>query len=1083
MPEYLFKGYLKKLEGALARGDSTEHTHRPALKDLIETFAKDVVATNEPKRSEVGAPDYIVTKGQVPLGYIETKDIGNPLDEEERSEQLIRYRQGLSNLILTDYLEYRWYFKGEHRLTARLARIGAKGKLTAEKDGGEKFAVLIGEFLAAKAPAVTNSKDLAERMAALARIIKGITGKALSGEATTGSLHEQMDGFRKVLIHDLSEEQFADMYTQTICYGLFAARCNFRRNERFTREHAAYDLPKTNPFLRKMFNHIAGPELDERIAWAVDDLAELLHRADIGAILKDFGKHTRREDPVVHFYETFLAAYDPELREKRGVYYTPEPVVSYIVRSVDYILKTRFDLSDGLANASKIKIKVRGSKEEEEIHKVLILDPATGTGTFLYGIVDQIYERFKGNRGMWSGYVSQHLLPRLFGLELMMAPYAVAHLKLGLQLVQTGYDFRSGERLRVYLTNSLEEAKEIRDLPLFAQWLAEEASAAGKVKHEVPVMVVLGNPPYAGHSANKGEWIRNLLRGNDTLTNRETYNYFKVDGKFLGERNPKWINDDYAKFIRFAQWRIEQTGYGVLAFITNHGYLDNPTYRGMRQCLMDMFDEIYVLDLHGNADKKERCPDGSDDKNVFDVKRGVAIGIFVKHRPDKKEYAAIRHADLWGLREIYSDDDKGGRVLTGGKYHFLWNNNIETTGWTTLKPQSPDYLFVPQDHAFKAEYEVGWNLTDIMPINGVGMTTARDHVVIDFEKDPILERVRFFRNSNESDEVVCERLEIPLKKGWNTSEARKAIQTETNLEQYIKPVLYRPFDNRLIFYHDSLVWRTVKQIMFHMLAGENMGLVTTRQTRDTWGALATRNIMTHKSLAAYDINSLFPLYLYPVVAKEGLFGNCKPTSPGNGRRANLAPEFIEALSNQVKMRFVPDGRGNRKSTYGPEDVFSYMYAVFHSPEYRSRYEGFLKRGFPRLPIVSDADLFRGLCDIGDELVGLHLMGKPGPRMVNYPVPGDNRVNAIRYVAPEGTTRGRVWINRTQFFEGVPPEVWDLRVGGYQVCQKWLKDLKGRPLSFDDQVHYQNIVSALSETIRLTGAIDELIDEHGGWPIE
>jgi predicted helicase len=634
--------YLKAIEKALAAGNATEHTHRPALKSFIESLADGITATNEPKRVKCGAPDYIVTRGDVPLGYIEAKDVGKPLDREEKSEQMGRYLESLDNLLLTDYLEFRWYVRNEHVQTARLGTYDAgRERVRVEPGGAEEVEKLVADFLTEVIPTVSSPKELAERMARVARLIRDTISRAFKTEGAGGSLHEQMKGFRAVLLHDLTEEQFADMYAQTICYGLFAARVNHRGSEPFTRRHAAHELPRTNPFLRKLFQHVAGPDLDdEPHAWAVDGLADLLNRTDISAILQDFGRSTRREDPVVHFYETFLAAYDPKMREARGVYYTPEPVVSYIVRSVDHILKTDFKLADGLADASKIKVRDAKGKAIGEVHKVLVLDPATGTGTFLYGVINHIFESFKRNQGMWSGYVSEHLLPRLFGFELLMAPYAVAHMKLGLQLAETGYDFQKDERLRVYLTNTLEEAHEMSRMPLFTQWLAEEANEASKIKQDAPVMVVLGNPPYSGHSANTGLWIANLLRGHDTMTGKETGNYFEVDGQPLGERNPKWLNDDYVKFMRFAQWRIEQTGYGVLAFITNHGYLDNPTFRGMRQSLMETFDDIYVLNLHGNSKKKERAPDGSKDENVFDIQQGVAICLMVKREGRSRKEAA-----------------------------------------------------------------------------------------------------------------------------------------------------------------------------------------------------------------------------------------------------------------------------------------------------------------------------------------------------------------------------------------------------------------------------------------------------------
>ncbi|HPJ97672.1 MAG TPA: N-6 DNA methylase, partial [Syntrophales bacterium] len=548
--------YLKQIEKTFGAGNATEHSYRPALKILIEALADQISATNEPQRERCGAPDFIVTKHETPIGYIETKDLDKPLDLIEKDEQLKRYRQGLHNLILTDYLEFRWYVWGELRLTARLSRPDAKGKIRAIKAGEKETATLLHEFLHSRIATIGNPKELAVRMAALAKLLRDTIRNIFADEDPSGVLHEQMEGFRKVLLHDLTEEQFADMYAQTIAYGLFAARCNTKTEGHFIREHAAYELPKTNPFLRKMFTHIAGPDMEDRLVWIVEDLTAVLDRADMPAILKDFGKATRREDPVVHFYETFLAAYNPKVRETRGVYYTPEPVVSYIVRSVDHVLKTSFGLESGLADASKIAMPGKNDGETEEIHKVLILDPATGTGTFLHEVIHQIYETVcaRGQKGAWAGengYVSAHLLPRLFGFELLMAPYAVAHMKLGLLLDRTGYDFGSDERLRIYLTNTLEEAFRLGNLPLFARWLADEVGAAGEVKKNLPVMVVLGNPPYSGHSANTGAWIFHLLRGKNIQTDETTENYFTVDGQPLGEKNPKWLNDDYVKFIRF----------------------------------------------------------------------------------------------------------------------------------------------------------------------------------------------------------------------------------------------------------------------------------------------------------------------------------------------------------------------------------------------------------------------------------------------------------------------------------------------------------------------------------------------------
>jgi predicted helicase len=457
--------------------------------------------------------------------------------------------------------------------------------------------------------------------------------------------------------------------------------------------------------------------------------------------------------------------------ELRGVYYTPEPVVSYIVRSVDALLRQHFDCPDGLADTSTVAytaLDEHGNAQQKTSPRVLLLDPACGTGTFLYNVIEHIRESYRrtGNAGMWSGYVREHLLPRLFGFELLMAPYAMAHLKLGMQLAAVdlpraaratwAYDFQSDERLGLYLTNTLEEAMKRSEI-MFGRFISDEANEAAKVKQDYPVMVVLGNPPYSGHSANKSEWIASLLRGRVGKAG----SYFEVDGQPLGERNPKWLNDDYVKFIRFAQWRIEQTGYGILAFITNHSYLDNPTFRGMRQSLMQSFDEIYVLNLHGNSKKREIAPDGSKDENVFDIQQGVAISIFVKRQKSMNapQVPTIHYTDLWGPREVY---ERTGQIqqLIGGKYYWLAEHDVKTTEWKRLKPDSPYYLFVPQDADSRAEYERAWKVTEMMPVNVLGFQTHRDFFAIDFDEMALRQRISEMRDKYLSNKEYAEKYKL-----------------------------------------------------------------------------------------------------------------------------------------------------------------------------------------------------------------------------------------------------------------------------------------------------------------------------------
>ena len=677
-----FADYIREIRKNLDKGDSTEHTHRPALKTLLEACGKDIDATNEPRRIACGAPDFNISRKGVPLGHVETKDVGINLDEMERGkgpnwDQFKRYST-LPNWILTDYLEFHWYAAGAKRLTVRVADLDGKGKLKPAADGEARLTALLTAFYAQPALTVGTAKELANRMAGMTRMIRDLILAALQQEeekaeqvksgvvretmpgygAQTNWLHEWLHAFRDTLIPDLDEHQFADMFAQTLAYGLFAARAH-TPNKPFSRESAAVNLPRTNPFLRELFEQIAGVKMPDTIAWAVDDMVELLKHADMTEILRDFGKCKGREDPVVHFYETFLAAYDPAMREVRGVFYTPEPVVSYIVNSLDWLLKTRLGRPKGLADEN-----------------TLILDAATGTATFLYFVIEHIHQGFRKQLGAWDGYVSRHLLPRIFGFELLMAPYAVAHLKISMLLEQSGYTFGSDQRLGIYLTNTLEEAAKKSEM-LLGQFVSREANAAAEIKRERPIMVVLGNPPYSGHSANKGEWITGLVG-----------DYKKDCPELHKPGQAKWLQDDYVKFIRFAEWRINQTGEGVLGYITNHGYLDNPTFRGMRQHLMQTFDEIYVLDLHGNSKKKEKSPDGGKDENVFDIQQGVAILLAVKVKAGtgeaKKAPTRVFHANLWGRREIYEGDQ-----LTGGKYNWLWQNNAETTTWNEVPTSAP----------------------------------------------------------------------------------------------------------------------------------------------------------------------------------------------------------------------------------------------------------------------------------------------------------------------------------------------------------------------------------------------------------
>jgi predicted helicase len=839
-----------------------------------------------------------------------------------------------------------------------------------------------------------------------------------------------------VLIPDLDEAQFADMFAQTLAYGLFAARVHsLDSGKPFSREMAAFNLPKTNPFLRKLFAEIAGVDMPDTFGWAVDDLVTLLNHANWGKVLKDFGEGKAKHDPVVHFYETFLGAYDPKMREVRGVYYTPEPVVSYIVRSIDILLQKHFHRPKGLAD-----------------EKTLILDPAVGTGTFLFFVIQQIHARFAKQKGAWDGYVSEYLLNRLFGFELLMAPYAVAHLKLGMELQDTGYKFRSDQRLGIYLTNTLEEAARKSQKELFAEWISEEANAAAEIKHTRPILVVLGNPPYSGESANRSK----NEDGSLTFIGKLIEDYKKVDGHALGEKNPKWLQDDYVKFIRFAQWRIERSGHGILGFISNNGYLDNPTFRGMRQNLMQSFGQLYIYDLHGNSNKQEHAPDGGKDENVFDIQQGVAIVLAVKE-PGYTGLGKVHHCDLWGTREH--------------KYRTLYAENVQSTAWQELAPKSPDYLFAPVKLKQRSEYEKGFFLPDAMPLSSIGVVTARDNLTIHFTPDEVLQTVRDFASLP----VAEARAKYDLGKDvqdWTVAAAQKDLQNTGLSKKQIIPIAYRPFDIRYTYYTGNsrgFLCRPRREIMSHMLADNNLGLVSTRTTKDMWDCGVSDVVIGHKALAAYDPNYLFPLFLHSQAQtsqqSQGLF---------SGHRLNFSAMFLKALSERLGMKQDADGLPHGISA---EAVFAYLYGVLHAPSYRARYEEFLKRDFPRLPLTSDQKLFTSIGNKGQKLIAVHLMqaAQLNDFITEFPVKGDNLVEKAVHT-PENH---RVWINARQYFGNVRQDVWEFHRGGYQPCEKWLTDRKGRTLIYDDLQHWQRMVVAIKETIRLTEEIDRLIPT---WPL-
>lgn len=828
----------------------------------------------------------------------------------------------------------------------------------------------------------------------------------------------ELTGFYKTLsshlFRSLSEGEFADLYAQTIAYGLLAARC--WEDGDLDRRMLYERIPPASGILRDVFRYVClspPPEI-ERI---VDDLVDLLRPAALKRSLqREFAERGDR-DPILHFYETFLQQYDAEVRKGRGVYYTPPALVSYVVRSVDHLLRTRLDRPDGLADP-----------------RVWFLDPAAGTTTFLVEAFRKAIETCgtKYGRAAVPALVRDHLLPHGFGFELMMAPYAIGHLKMSLFLAEQGYTLRDEDRVNLLLTNALErEDLDQASLPGFPS-LAREVRKAAEVKTDRRIGVVIGNPPYSGWSENRSEAADRMLRESHAPGDE---GYYRVDGRPLGERNAKWLQDDYVKFLRFAQRRIDESGEGVVGLVLNHSYLDNPTFRGLRRSLMNSFEEVYLLDLHGNRRKRETAPDGGIDENVFeDVGQGISILLLVK-KPGLARRIA-RH-DLWGNRLK--------------KLRWLAARDVGSTPWTDLDPPAPSYLFVGRDAKREAAYARGIPLPEIFPEHSAGVLTARDRLVIDFDSDALRGRIVELRNG--MGDVLAT---LPETGTWNRSEAVRRAAADGEWESRFAEILYRPFDYRPIFYADYVIERPRERIMRHLLGGSNRALVVPRQSKDGPGALVTDRIAAHKSVSAYDINSVFPFYL---LSGEGRLD-------AGERKPNVAPWVFSYLESRFG------------EPVTPEAVFFYVYAVLYSEEYRDRYGPFLAADFPRIPFPDDLRLFKLLAQLGAELIDLHLPRTPLKPTIRFLGVGSGRLSrSKRVLRGYREKERRLYVNEEgQCFEGLSPQVWRYRVGGYPVLDRWLQDRAGRPLTWTECQAFLRTAAAIGRTIDVQERIDELVPE-------
>lgn len=1061
----LIKEYIKHIDQLYQTGVTTEHSFRGDLQRLVED-ATGYKVINEQKRIDCGAPDLALYKNGVPYAYIEAKDLeaGDLDGRKKNKEQFDRYKASLNTIVFTDYLDFHLYEDGSLISEVELAYID-KGHIRLDEEAVPRFISMLEHLKMLKPQEISQPKKLSQIMASKARMLADTIEKVLANDTyQTGSFWDKLRAFKEVLNNDLNEKTFADLYAQTIAYGLFAARLHDDTPENFTRQEAANLIPKSNPFLRQIFQQLAGYDINDSIAWIVDDLVNIFAVTNVKKLRKNFGKEMERRDPMIHFYEDFLSEYDPASKKKFGVYYTPQPVVEFIVRAVDDILKTEFNLPDGLADKSKIEVPIKRMEEGKDVetitmeprHRVQILDPATGTGTFLAEVVRRIKEQQQP--GIWPKYVDEHLLPRIHGFELMMAPYTIAHLKLdmlinwwGDQKLAKDHD----DRVQIYLTNSLSQAA-LSNKYLLAEMIAREANEANDIKHNAPVMIVMGNPPYSGVSQNNGEWITRLIS-----------EYRKEPNSKLPLQEKKnWLNDDYVKFIRLGQYYVDRNKEGILSYICSNGFIYNPTFRGMRWHLLNSFDKIYILNLHGRVKPEpEKCPDGSKDENVFDITVGTSINIFIKTGEKKPgDLAKVYYADLYGQREY--------------KYEFLSTHILSAIEFKEIFPKSPYFFLIEINDNGRDEYEKGFPIDKLIPVNNVGVVSAQDNLNM---SDSLIEQQNKIKDILELDESTWRRKYNREKdaQAWKYSSAK--IDAKSKTGKYCS-ILYRPFDRKYTFYtgKSGLYARPSYSIMKHMIH-PNWSLVTKKgYTKENPPVFISDTISDFRYWSCSGMQGgdyVFPLYIY----------DDDETIDNINRKPNLDETIWRKIENWVKYKqeFKPlttneqagelgfDAEPEEPHFLAPEDIFDYIYGVLHSPLYREKYKEFLKVDFPRIPYPKNAEEFEHYKECGHQLRELHLMHDVPESPVRFDEPGSYMVEHIQPVPNKDDGYSySIYINDRQFFSSVPTEAWEMYIGGYQPAQKWLKDRKGRVLSTEDILHYEKIIAVLLESKRIMDTMDD-----------
>ncbi len=1116
-----FQQYIKELQ-SVPIDELTEHSKRSALESLLNQAATEnqknnnkIIVLQEPKRKDdYGAPDFKIYTNNSIIGYVENKKITENLDKILKSEQIKKYKELSQNILLTNYVEFVW-IKGEiieREILCFQSDIDNK-KFKLDKIKSDNVKELLLKFFSQTPKGISTPKELALALAVRSKNLKEYIADELNRQNTEnekGVLYDLYDIFKQHIFNELTVSEFSDAFAQMLVYGLFLAKLNADTKD-VTLNNVKDFIPTTFQLIHELVKYLDELKNEEykETKWIIDETLSIMNNLELFELKSNltFSKKIKdseniETDAYIYFYETFLSAYDSKLRKSKGVYYTPPQIVNFIVRAINNILTEIFKLTDGLADRNS----------------VTVLDFATGTGTFLIEVIKQIFETvpFESNTKR-DLLIREHILKNIFGFEYLIAPYTIAHLKLSQFLKENGYEFQKNERLQIFLTNTLEPIDKQVKIPLLPA-LTQESKNAQEVKDK-PILVITGNPPYSGVSKNNGTWISNLI---------DDYKY--IDGVYFNERK-HWLNDDYVKFIRFAQDKMDKMEQGIIGIITNHSFLDNPTFRGMRKSLMNSFNQLYFIDLHGNAKKKEKTPEGEKDENVFDIEQGVCISLMIKKKGLENK---IFYTDFWGKRTQ--------------KYDLCLQNTMETIDFKEIKPNAPFYFFKDRDENFREQYENAWGMNKIFNLNVSGIVTARDKLVIDFDKQELKKRILDFVNQELWDKDLVIKYNLKETRGWKISDARKILQKEKDeLEKYYTKILYRPFDTRFIFYHKNMVDWGRHNLMFNM-QNENIALIVPKQNKNDWGVFVTKQIAAHKTVSAYDINYIFPLYSFE---KQRLFEKNEPLEkiltkkekdfnknknafqialtefekhktvfeniqkPDNRQieifeehrlgfeetqtifehltknyetekiqlnkiQEQTKSENIEILENgyikqpNFTTEFSKYLIVNYQNHYKPEQIFGYIYAILYSETYRTKYAEFLKSDFPKIPFTEDISTFEKLSNLGLDLIDKHLLkteklNQKFAKIGIFKGKGNNIVEKVKY------TENQIYINENQYFDDVPEKVFNFHIGGYRVLEKYLKDRKDRSI-YNDFEHIENLIRILADTIETMQEIDILTNQ-------